>query len=90
MSLTWKVEFDERARKELRKLDAQAQKNILAYLKDRISANEDPRRFGDPLRKNLSGLWKYRIGPYRLICDIQEGIITVRALRIGHRKNVYE
>ena len=47
--MIWKVEFDERARKELRKLDRQAQANILFYLRDRIATHEDPRRFGDPL-----------------------------------------
>ena len=49
--MIWKVEFDDRARKELRRLDRQAQVNILAYLRNRIAAHEDPRRFGDPLRK---------------------------------------
>jgi mRNA interferase RelE/StbE len=88
--LIWKVEFDDRARKELRRLDRQAQINILAYLRNRIATQEDPRRFGDPLRKNLSGFWKYRIGPYRVICDIQDGVVMVRAVRIGHRKNVYD
>jgi len=49
-----------------------------------------PRRFGDPLRKNTSGFWKYRIGPYRIICDIQKCVVTVRVVRIGHRKNAYD
>jgi len=88
--LIWKVEFDDRARKELRRLDRQTQINILAYLRNRIATQEDPRRFGDPLRKNLSGFWKYRIGPYRVICDIQDGVVVVRVVRIGHRKNVYD
>lgn len=87
--MIWKVEFDERARKELRKLNRQTQTNILHYLRNRIATHEDPRRFGDPLRKNLTGLWKYRIGPYRLICDIREHVVTVRVIRVGHRKNVY-
>ena len=88
--MIWKVEFDERARKELRKLDRTAQSNILHYLRQRIATAGDPRRFGDPLKKNLSGFWKYRIGAYRVICDIQDDVITVRIIRIGHRKNAYE
>lgn len=88
--MIWKVEFDERARKELRKLDKSAQKNILQYLRVKISTDEDPMRFGDPLRKNLSGFWKYRIGAYRVICDIVNDTVTVRVIRIGHRKDVYE
>jgi len=86
----WKVEFDERARKELRKLDRQAQANILSYLRERIATHEDSRRFGDPLRKNMSGFWKYRMGHYRIICDIRENVVTVRVIRVGHRKNIYE
>lgn len=88
--MIWKVEFDERARKELRNLDWQAQANILSYLRERIATNDDPWRFGDPLRKNMSGFWKYRIGHYRVICDIREYIVMVRVLRVGHRKNVHE
>ncbi|MEA3358301.1 MAG: type II toxin-antitoxin system RelE/ParE family toxin [Thermodesulfobacteriota bacterium] len=88
--MIWRVEVDERARKELRNLDRTAQANILNYLRERIATNEDPRRFGNPLRKNLSGFWKYRIGAYRVICDIVEDVVTVRVIRIGHRKDVYE
>ncbi|MEA2107970.1 MAG: type II toxin-antitoxin system RelE/ParE family toxin [Pseudomonadota bacterium] len=88
--MTWKVKFDERARKELRKLDQATQSNILHYLRERIATKDYPRRCGYPLRKNLSGFWKYRIGAYRVICDIQEDVVTVRVIRIGHRKNVYE
>ena len=87
--MTWRVEFDDRARKELRKLDKSAQNNILHYLRTRIATAEDPRRFGDPLKKNLSGFWKYRIGAYRVICAIGDKKITVRVIRIGHRKDVY-
>jgi len=86
----WKIEFDDRARKELRKLDRAAQSNILHYLREKLATKDDPRRFGDPLRKNLSGFWKYRIGAYRIICDIQYNLVTVRVVCIGHRKNVYE
>lgn len=88
--MIWKIEFDERSRKELRKLDKSAQKNILQYLRNKIATNEDPRRFGDPLRKNLSGFWKYRIGAYRIICDIVNDTVTVRVIRIGPRKDVYK
>lgn len=87
--MIWTVEFDDRARKELRKLDKSAQNNILHYLRTRIATAEDPRRFGDPLRKNLSGFWRYRIGAYRVICAIVDNKITVRVIRIGHRKDVY-
>ena len=87
--MAWKVEFENAAKKDLKKLDRQAQKNILQYLRNRIVTDEDPRRFGNPLSKNLSGLWKYRIGDYRLICKIQKGKMVVLVLRVGHRSKIY-
>ena len=87
--MAWKIEFENAAKKDLKKLDRQAQKNIFQYLRNRIITDEDPRRFGDPLSKNLSGLWKYRIGDYRLICEIQKGKMVVLVLRVGHRSKVY-
>lgn len=86
----WKVEISESARRELRKLDKQAQSDILQYLKKRIATKEDPRRFGKSLKSNFSGLWRYRVRDYRVICRIEEQQVTVLVVRIGHRKDVYE
>lgn len=86
----WRVEFDEAARKELRKLDHQAQQDILRYLRERIATDDDPRRFGKALARELAGLWRYRIQHYRLICHIKDQTLTVLVLRVGHRKDVYE
>ena len=88
--MTWTVEFDDAAAKELRKLDKQAQKDILKYLRERIATDEDPRRFGKPLSRNLAGLWRYRIRDYRLICNIEDNKLIVLILHVGHRKDVYE
>ena len=87
--MPWRVEFDARAEKELDRLDPQDAKRILKYLFERIETDEDPRRFGDSLRSNLAGLWKYRIGNYRVICDIQDKVLLVLVIRIGHRREVY-
>jgi mRNA interferase RelE/StbE len=86
----WTVEFDDRARRELRKLDAATQQTILRYLSERIAGAEDPRQFGKPLRMNLAGLWRYRIGDYRLICRIEEDRLVVLVVKVGHRRDVYE
>lgn len=88
--MTWIVEFDDAARKELRKLDRQAQQEILHYLRERIATNEDPRRFGKALSRELTGLWRYRIQSYRIICNIEDQKLTVLVVRAGHRKDVYE
>jgi mRNA interferase RelE/StbE len=86
----WTVEFDDRARRELRKLAAETQKMILRYLRERIAGSPDPREFGKPLRMNLAGLWRYRVGDYRLICRIEDNRFVVLVLKVGHRREVYE
>ena len=87
--MTWTVAFDDRASKELRKLDKQAQSDILRYLRERIATAEDPRRFGRPLSGNFVGLWRYRIRDHRLICNIEDDRLLVLVLRAAHRKDVY-
>lgn len=88
--MTWTVEFDDASAKELRKLDKQAQQEILRYLRERIATEEDPRRFGKPLARDLVGLWRYRIRNYRMICHIEDEKLVVLVLRVGHRKDIYE
>jgi mRNA interferase RelE/StbE len=87
--LTWTVEFDDAAARELRKLDRQIQQEILRYLRERIATPEDPRRFGKALSHDLTGLWRYRIRDYRLICQIQNNQLLVLVVRVSHRKDVY-
>lgn len=87
--MTWKVEFDDRALKELRKLDLQVQRQILRFLRQRVATPDNPKRFGKPLSGDRLGLWRYRIGSYRLICRIEENRIVVLVLGVGHRKDVH-
>jgi mRNA interferase RelE/StbE len=87
--LTWIVEFDDVAAKELRKLDRQAQQEILRYFRERIATDEDPRRFGKPLSRDLAGLWRYRLRNYRMICSIENDKLIVLVLRVRHRKDIY-
>jgi mRNA interferase RelE/StbE len=86
----WTVEFDDRARRELRKLDRKAQRDILRYLHERIAGSANPQQFGKPLRKNLAGLWRYRVGDYRLICRLEEDRFVVLVIKVGHRRAIYE
>ncbi len=88
--MTCIVEFDERARKELRKLDKVLQKRILQYLRERIARNEDPRRFGKPLSYDKYGLWRYRVQDICIICRIEEDELIVLVVAIGHRKVIYD
>ena len=87
--MRWAYSFDERALKELKKLGEQAQREILKYLDERIASDEDPARFGKALRGDLAGLWRYRVGDYRLICSLREGQMLVLVLKVAHRRDVY-
>ncbi len=68
--MNWVYRFDERALKELKKLGSTAQREIIAYLDDRLAGSADPRRFGKGLKADLAGLWRYRVGDYRILCQI--------------------
>jgi mRNA interferase RelE/StbE len=88
--VSWAYSFDERALRELQKLDRQAQKDIIAYLDERVATDQDPRRFGKPLQAKLTGLWRYRVRDYRIICEIKGGVMLVLVVSVGHRKGVYD
>lgn len=88
--MSWVYRFDERALKELKKLGNQARRDILAYLDERIAGDADPRRFGKGLKADLAGLWRYRVGDYRILCQIKDNELLVLVVAVGHRRNVYE
>jgi mRNA interferase RelE/StbE len=88
--LGWRIEFEPRALKELEAQDRQVQRRLLAFLRDRIAPLTDPRELDEALRgPELGRLWKYRVGDWRLICDIRDGQVTVVVMRLGHRREVY-
>ncbi|MBK5929753.1 type II toxin-antitoxin system RelE family toxin [Halochromatium salexigens] len=87
--MTWTIEWDERARRELRRLDPSVQREILAFLRQRIAVDENPRRYGKALRHALQGLWRYRIRDHRVVCRIQDDRVVVLVLKVGHRSKVY-
>jgi len=87
--LAWTVEVSDFAEKQLRKIDRSVQKRLLDWLDDRIEGCKNPRHFGEPLRGDLCGLWRYRVGDYRIICEIQDERLVVMALSVGHRRQIY-
>lgn len=86
---TWRIEITRTATKRITRLDHQAQKAILKFLRERLSTAENPRQWGSALQGDKRGLWRYRVGDYRLICDIQDEKVVVLVLEVGHRKDVY-
>jgi mRNA interferase RelE/StbE len=88
--LAWQIEFDPDALKDLRKLDRPVQVRLVAFLRDRLAPLDDPRSIGEALSSTRLGTyWKYRVGDWRIVCDIQDQRLIVRVLRVGNRREVY-
>jgi mRNA interferase RelE/StbE len=87
--LAWTVEVNVFAERQLSKLDRAVQQRLLNWLADRLEGCKDPRHFGEPLKGGLAGLWRYRVGDYRIICELQDDRLVVVAIAIGHRRQVY-
>ena len=88
--MKYEVELSERFKKEFRKLDKYTQKIIRAWINKNLVGTENPRLHGKGLTSNRSGQWRYRIGDYRLICNINDNKLIILALSVGHRRDVYE
>lgn len=87
--MAWTIEITRTAEKQIIKLHRESQRLILRFLRERLASAVNPRQWGKPLQGEKRGLWRYRVGDYRLICDIQDEKITVVVLQVGHRKGVY-
>jgi mRNA interferase RelE/StbE len=84
------VELSAGAKKQLSKIDRQVSAVVIAWIRKNLEGCENPRRIGKPLRANRSGQWRYRIGDYRLIAEIQDARVVVLIIEIGHRREIYE
>lgn len=86
--MAWKINFLPSASKEFKKLDKTTARRILAYLKE-VAQLEDPTQRGKALTGNLSGYWRYRVGDYRIITQIENGEMTILVVRVNHRRQIY-
>lgn len=84
------VKLSERFKKEFRKLDKYTQKLLRAWINKNLVNCTDPRQHGKGLTANRSGQWRYRIGDYRLLCEIIDNELIILALSVGHRRDVYD
>jgi mRNA interferase RelE/StbE len=86
----WKIEFDENAERELKKLDPQIAKTILAFLFNRVAPLENPRSIGKALKgSKLGSFWRYRVGDFRIVTCIEDDALRVLVVRVGNRRQVY-
>lgn len=87
--MAWTIEYTNLATRNLKRLDRQTAQRIVDYMRNRVAALNDPRTTGKALTGNYAGQWRYRVGDYRVICNIQDNIVRVLVLEIGHRGDVY-
>jgi mRNA interferase RelE/StbE len=84
----WSVETTDQFDREFNKLDRAVQRRVLAYLHD-VECLDDPRQRGKGLTANHAGVWRYRVGDYRILAQVIDNTLTLLALRVGHRRDVY-
>jgi mRNA interferase RelE/StbE len=87
--MSWKLEYSKKARKQLHKLNAVQRAIILSWMEKHINGCENPRAYGKGLVGNHAGEWRYRIGDYRVLCEIQNSKLVVLAFSVEHRRSVY-
>jgi len=88
--MTWTIEFDPAAVRELDKLDPQISRRVLKFLHGRLALLDDPRSIGEALKgSKLGEFWKYRVGDYRIISSIEDSVLRILVVKIGNRREVY-
>lgn len=87
--MPWTIEYSDTARDQLRRLDRQMARRVMDFMDQRVATRDDPRSLGGALTGPLGGLWRYRVGDCRIVCDIQDTVLRVLVLRLGRRDSVY-
>lgn len=87
--MSYTVEYTEKALKSLKKLDHSALIIIKAWIEKNLVGTEDPRKRGKGLTANRSGQWRYRVGDYRILAEIQDEVLVILIIDIGHRSTIY-
>lgn len=87
--MAWAIDYTATAKEQLRKLDKPVAKRIVDFMDERVAAANDPRQTGKALTGPLGGLWRYRVGNYRVICEIQDGALRVLVVEVGNRDRIY-
>ena len=87
--MAWTIDYTDTAKEQLRKLDKPIARRIVDFMDERISVSDNPRQSGKALTGPLGGLWRYRVGDYRVICDIQDGALRVLVVEVGNRGDIY-
>lgn len=87
--MAWTLRISETAKRQLKKLDRSTAQALLRYLNRLLLETEHPRQRGKALTANLAGLWRYRVGDYRLICQLEDAQLVVLVVQVVHRSEAY-
>ena len=87
--MQYRVELTDRVIKQLKKLDKHMSALIIGWIEKNLEGCENPRVHGKGLTANRAGQWRYRIGDYRLICEIKDEEVLILVLEVGHRREIY-
>jgi mRNA interferase RelE/StbE len=88
--VAWTIEYDIAARKSVEKLDRQTRQRIRSFIHERLAVVDNPRSTGKALKgSKLGNFWRYRVGDYRILCDLQDHRLVILVIEIGHRREVY-
>lgn len=88
--MSYKVEYSKTAQKQIKKLDNYTKVMLMNWIKNNLVDCEDPRSRGKALKGNLKNQWRYRVGNYRILCDIEDGRLVILVISVGHRRDIYE
>ena len=88
--MSYHIVYTKKAIKSLKKVDKAQQRLIIAWIEKNLMNAEDPRALGKSLKGNLKAYWRYRVGNYRILADIDDADIKIIVFNIGHRKDIYE
>ena len=86
----WLIKIDDATQKDLAKMDKPLAKRIIAFLRQRVSVLDNPRSIGEPLKSSHGELWRYRVGDYRVVCQIRDSETRILVLRVAKRDEVYD
>ncbi len=87
--MAWTIDYTDTAKGQLRKLDKQTARRIMDFMDERVAGLENLRSTGKALTGPLGGLWRYRVGDYRVICDLQDAALRVLVVQVGNRREIY-
>ena len=88
--MIWTINYLKSAQKDIKNFDNQTKQRIKMFIEERLANIHNPRQLGEALKgAKLGDLWKFRVGDYRIICDIQDKKLIILVVQMGHRKKVY-